>query len=110
MQEIDSEHFLFLFLGRVQRKFQDDRSLIHLEDATTKVMAGMDKEDKDRFETLSKEHFGSEEKCYHSGVEIKKNLAEHLKWFLGKENWEKLEKLETGRIMGFEKHEGQGVG
>lgn len=110
LQELDSEHSLFVFLGRIQRKFKEDRTLMHLEDALTKVIEDIPKEERAKFETISKEHFGSEEECYHSGVEIKKNLSAHLKWFLGKAEWAKLEKLEERRIMEDEKHTGQGVG
>jgi len=110
LQEMESEHFLYLFLGRVQREFVKNPHLRYLEDAVPEVVGSMTKEECVQFIEVSKSHFNPKEKCDHHGLELEGNLSSHLKWFLNKKEWKKLEKLEHRRIMEHERHAGQGIG
>lgn len=93
-QEMDTEHFLSLFLGRVQRMFQREVNIKHIEDVVTKVVGEMSKAEKERFER----------------EKIGEDLNSNLKQFLSEEEWEKLEMLERNRILEYDRHESEGVG
>lgn len=94
LQEMDSQHFLYLFLGRVQRMFQEEVNAKHIEDVVTKVVGEMSKAEKERFER----------------EKIGEDLNSNLKQFLGEEDWQKLETLERNRILEHDRHESEGVG
>lgn len=109
-QEMDSDQILFLFLGRVYRKFKEGLTLKHIEDAIPKVLDVMTKDEVELFKNVSQEHLSSEGFCLHDGIEVNKDLQSHLKWFMGSAKWEKFETLERDRILEFDKHNDEGVG
>lgn len=101
LREMDPKHFLFLFWGRVQRKFEGELNTKHIEDIIPRVVEEMTEEERKLFDRNVKDQLGT-----NTGESVKSLLRD----FLGEGEWEKLETLERDRIMEFDRHESEGVG
>ncbi|HKC04678.1 MAG TPA: hypothetical protein VKC54_02300 [Patescibacteria group bacterium] len=99
LQQMDPEHFLSIFLGRVKRKFTEDSNTKHIEDVLPEVIDMLTDLEKNVFLSLKD-----------MGIELEKDLSTHFKSFLGDEDWDKFETLERDRILDHDIHNDQGVG